>query len=115
MGKILIVIAIMLSLFLTASADAWTLNWDTQTGVDGFTLYYNTVENGETSEIDVGDVNSYDLDSLGLIKGTRYEFWLTAYNATGHSAESDHLRWTYPKDPIIIETMGAPVNILIRP
>lgn len=109
-----ILIAIILSLLLAASANAWTLSWDTQAGVDGFTLYYNTVD-GDTSEIDVGNVNTYDLDSLGLTIGTRYEFWLTAYNVVGHSAESDHLKWTYPKDPIVIEMMGAPVSIIIRP
>lgn len=98
------------------SAGAAELTWDAQGNTDGFILYHHEV--GDTpviSEQDVGDVTDYDLDTLGLTKGIRYEFFLRAYNGAGTSPESDHTRWTYPLDPIIIEMAGAPVNITIKP
>jgi len=108
-------LAILLFLSLAMSSFAWQLTWDASTGtVDGYLLSYGIVGAG-TTEIDVGDVLVYDLDSLGLTIGERYEFFLKAHNVTGNSGESDHLRWTAIGDPIIIEMAGQPLNILINP
>ena len=110
-------IAVTLIVFLMASvADAWHLSWGAQPEADGFTLYHNDVLlPADVTQTDVGNVNKFDLDMLGLTKGEKYEMWLTAHNEAGESGESDHLRWVYPKDTIIIEMLGAPVNILISP
>lgn len=117
MGIIRSVFLILIMVFALATmAGAASLTWDEQDDADGFILYHHEV--GDTpviNEQDVGDVTAYDLDTLGLTKGTRYEFFLRAYNVAGTSPESDHIRWTYPLDPIIIETAGAPVNITINP
>jgi hypothetical protein len=109
-------LTLIMILAFVISAGATELTWDAQDDADGFILYHHL--SGDISDIkdlDVGDVNIYDLDTLGLTKGVRYEFFLRAYNVAGTSSESDHIRWTYPLDPIIIEMAGAPVNITIKP
>ena len=112
-----LLLVLLMSLVLIVSVDAWELSWDASDGdPDGYNVFYCTVETSEDiTETDVGHVLVFELDNLGLLTATRYEFWVTAYNATGESSDSDHLRWTYPKDPIIIETLGAPVVITIIP
>ncbi len=107
---------LFMTLFITSTANAWELTWAAPTTVvGGYLLYYGIV--GEPAvETDIGKAGtSYDLDQLQLVVGERYEFFLKAYNDAGPSSESDHLRWTYPKPPIIIEMADAPINILIRP
>lgn len=107
---------IVFSLFLMVStANAWQLTWDASIGeVDGYLLSYGLVD-GIVTEIDIEDVTSYDLAPLGLTIGKRYEFFLKAYNNAGNSGESDHVRWTYQADPIIIEMLSAPISIIINP
>lgn len=105
---------VLLIFALCVSVCASSLTWDEQNNTDGFVLYhYTAAAPTVVSDLDIGDVNSYDLDTLGLAKGVRYGFFLRAYNSAGNSPESDHIMWTYPLDPIIIETAGAPTNIAI--
>lgn len=110
-------LTIIMILALVISAGAAELTWDVQDDADGFILYHHVVgDTTDVKDLDVGDVNVYDLDALGLTKGVRYEFFLKAYNSEGNnSSDSDHIRWTCPLDPIIIEMAGAPVNITIKP
>lgn len=107
---------VLLIFALCVSVGADSLTWDNQDNTDGFVLYHHTAADPTVvSDLDIGDVNSYDLDTLGLNKGVRYGFFLRAYNSAGSSPESDHIMWTYPFDPIIIETAVAPTNIAITP
>jgi hypothetical protein len=59
----------------------------------------------------------HDLDSMGLVEGTRYEFYIQGYvgNPRSISGESDHIRWTYPSAVIVIETMESPKAVYIMP
>lgn len=117
MSKI-IGLAICLTLAMAGIAGAWTLSWNASEGeVTGYKVYYNAVDvPADVTEVDRGTALNYSLDDIGLTPGTRYEFWATAYNATGESPDSDHLRWTTPPaEPVIIEMMGAPVQIIINP
>lgn len=107
---------VVILVLLTTLASAATLNWDTQSDATGFILYHHIVDDITIiNELDVGNVNVYDLDILGLTKGVRYEFFLRAYNTTGISTDSNHIQWTYPVPPLIIKMASAPVNIMITP
>ena len=116
MKKLLLTIAIVL---LATPCMAWTLSWDSAgAGIAGYEVTYGPSPLSGGTANDVGVATSIDLDSLGLAVGTRYEFYVRAYDsATPHnfSTESDHIRWTYPEPPVVIEMMGAPVNITINP
>jgi len=104
-----IFLIVILMLVSIPSAFAWSLAWDDSVGATGYKIYYHELDNpGVVTEIDVGNVTIFSLDNEELTKGIRYEFWCTAYNATDESSHSNHLRWTYPKDPVIIETLEAP-------
>jgi len=102
MKKLFLILAIILC---ASTASAWTISWDTVSGADGYQLSYGLVDTQVFTDLDMGTQTSQDLDSLGLIKGDRYEFYVRVYvgNPRSYSGESDHLRWTYPSDPKIIE------------
>lgn len=109
-----LILAILLSLFFAATAFAWALSWDVSEGATGYKVFYNVVEPpGEVAAVDVGNTTEHPL--VGLEVGVRYEFWCTAYNSTGESTKSDSLRWTYPREPIVVEMLDAPVHITINP
>ena len=117
MKKLLIAIAIVL---LASPCFAWTLSWDAATGADGYKVYYKPIPDTAYLEVDTGTTTSADLDALGLAEGVRYEIYVQAYaNTTGggvaYSGDSDHLRWTYPSTPIVVDMLGQPVNIVINP
>lgn len=113
-----LLLALTLVLFFTVQANAWTLSWNASEG-DGITynVYYNDINSPDNvTTVNNGTALNYDLDGAGLTAGARYEFWVTAYNETGESPDSDHVRWTTPPaEPVIIEMMGAPVQIIINP
>ncbi len=114
--KKLFILIIFIVFLMASAANAWHLSWGLQPEADGFTLYHNDVLlPADVTQTDVGNVNKFDLETLSLTKGERYEMWLTAHNEAGTSGVSDRLRWTYPKETIIIEMLGAPVNIFISP
>lgn len=112
-----LVLAMVMVFTLVVSVGAYTLSWDASDGATGYKVYYNTVDTpDDIMMVDRGSALSYDLDSASLLMGVRYEFWATAYNETGESPESDHIRWTTPpSEPVIIEMMSAPVQIIINP
>lgn len=114
MKKLLLII--VLCLFLASPALAWKLIWDGGSDAEGYRIYYNILDIPEEEIMyDVGLATECLIDELKLTKGTRYEFWCTAYNRSEESADSNHIRWTYPIDPVIIEMLGAPVIISIMP
>jgi len=113
MKRLLIVIAIVL---IPSLCSAWTLSWTPMPEADGYRVSYGTVSN-TSSVIDVGNNAQLDLSTISLSKGTRYEFYVQAYKGSpkSYGGESDHIRWTYPQDPLVIEMLGQPVNIVIQP
>jgi len=111
MKKLFIILAIV---FFAGSASAWTLHWDAVTGVDGYKLYHKDLAATSFIETDVGTVTSYDLTPLNLAIGTRYEFYLIAHSVGSTSGESDHIRWTVPVDPIVIELPNSPQRLVVE-
>ena len=120
MKKLLITIAIVL---MASNCFAWTLSWDAATGADGYRVTYSPspIVDGDTVNVqDVGTALTLDLDSLSLTVGTRYEMFVQAFANTdgggvAWSGHSDHLRWTYPAPPAIIEYQAPPQNPVINP
>jgi len=120
MKKLLLVIAIVL---MASPCFAWTLSWDVATGADGYRVTWAPspmVDGDPANQVDVGTALTFDLDSSGMLVGTRYEMFIQAYkNTTGggiaYSGHSDHLRWTYPTPPAIIEYQAPPQNPVIVP
>ena len=115
MKKLLITIALVL---LATPCFAWTLSWEAATGAEGYRVTYapSPIVDGDTVNVqDVGTALTLDLDSIGLTIGTRYEMFVQAYKGTSFSGHSDHLRWTYPAPPAIIEYQAPPQNPVINP
>ena len=97
------ILAVFMVLAMVCVANAWTLNWDDQTGVDGYSVFWKPLADTTFQEVS-GIANSeFDLDGLGLNPGVRYEFYIVAVSNGSISAESDHIRWTMPADPVTIE------------
>jgi hypothetical protein len=114
MKKLIVILSV---LFFASFAHAWKVSWDASAGADGYYLYYKDLTAQDFIELDVGNVTERSLDDIGLIEGTRYEFYVQAYVGSPRSlsGESDHIRWTYPSAVIIIETMEAPKAVYIMP
>jgi len=107
-------ILVLLAIMFATTANAWTLKWDAVTGVDGYKLFHKDLSATSFTEIDVGTSASYDLTPLNLSVGTRYEFYVIAHSQGSTSAESDHIRWTVPVDPIVIELPDSPQRLVIE-
>ena len=123
MKKIVIVLAIALSLIATSCFAGPTLQWGVASGEpDGFVLYWRVYETGLVVDpytvvgFGPGTVREYDLSQLNLTPGERYEFFLTATKDGSESAPSDLLRYTYPEEQQIIEIpeSNRPVSITIN-
>jgi hypothetical protein len=114
MKKTLIALALV---FAATTSHAWQLKWDATTGAAGYRVSYKTLAATTYTQVDVGNVTTFNLDNINLVQGQRYELFVQGYAGTpkSYSGESDHLRWTYPATPIIVEMMGQPVNIVIQP
>ena len=97
--------ATVLIILFPIIVSAWTISWDSLSGADGYQLSYGLVTDQVYTNLDMGSQTSQDLDALGLTKGERYEFYVQVYTGDpkSYSGESDHIRWTYPIDPQIIE------------
>jgi len=111
MKRVIIVLAILV---MAVTANAWTIKWDAVTGVDGYKLYWKDLSATAFAEVDVGTNVEYDLTPLNLAVGIRYEFYLTAHSQGSTSAESDHLRWTVPVNPVVVELPDSPQRLVIE-
>jgi hypothetical protein len=114
MKKLLIASAILL-FASTAMAAEWKLGWNATTGAAGYEVSYKTLAATTYTKVDAGNVLEWTIPTT-LVKGTRYEFFIRAYagNPKSYSGESDHIRWTVPNDPVIIEIPPAPSSIIIK-
>jgi hypothetical protein len=101
--KKLLIIALLLIAVPAGAAD-WTLSWTASTGAAGYEVSYKTLAATTYTVADVATATSWVLP-VTLVKGTRYEFYVRAYTAApkSYSGDSDHIRFTYPRDPLIIE------------
>jgi len=101
MKKLFLILAMV---FCASCVSAYTISWDAVSGAGGYQLYWSEI-GGTVNELDTMQNTEVDLDAIGLVKGTRYEFYVRLYvgDPRSYSGESDHLRWTYPADPAIIE------------
>jgi len=99
--KLILILAII---FCASYVSAYTISWDAVPEAEGYQLYWSEI-GGSVNELDTMQNTSVDLDAIGLIRGTRYEFYVRLYvgDPRSYSGESDHLRWTYPEEPRIIE------------
>lgn len=115
MKKLILALTIFFCLAFTGVANAWTINWQVIGGGDGVVLFYRALGAPTWTDLDIGNVATYDLDTLGLVAGTRYEFTLQVYVGAppSYSGNSDIIRWTYPAPPVVIETITAPVQVTI--
>ena len=115
MKRLLVVLAIVL---MASPCFAWELSWDVADGAEGYRVSYAVSpmdENTVPLTADVGTELVKSLDNMGLVEGTRYEIFVQAYEGTSFSGHSDHLRWTYPAPPAIIEYQEPPQNPVINP
>ena len=112
MKKTLLTIIFVLA--IAFSANAWTLNWDAASGADGYNFYWKVLTDTDYTVIDVGTALGYDFEPLNLVPGTRYEFYVTARSNGSISDESDHIRWTMPSPPVIVEIPEAPKQLIIN-
>ena len=104
MKKLLITIALVL---LATPCFAWTLQWNAVSDADGYRVTYNVLNDTNLVTIDTTTGTSVDLDALGLVAGTRYEFHVQCYvnnpPPVSYGCDSDYIRWTYPSEPIYVE------------
>jgi hypothetical protein len=112
--KRLLIIALLLIAVPAGAAD-WTLSWNASTGAAGYEVSYKPLAASTYTVADVATATSWVLP-VTLVKGTRYEFFVRAYTAApkSYSGDSDHLRFTYPKDPLVIEMPANPNQIIIE-
>ena len=117
MKKLLSILFVLLVGTLWSSfAIGWTLNWDASSGATGYRVSYKTLAATIYTQVDAGNVIQWTIPST-LVKGTRYEFFVQAYAGTtakSYSGDSDHIRWTYPNDPIVIELPAPASSIIIN-
>ena len=112
MKKTLLTIIFIMA--IAFSANAWDLSWSAADGADGYNFFWKPLTDTEATKIDVGPALIYDFEPLNLVPGTRYEFWVTAYNNGGESGMSDVWRWTMPSPPVIVEIPEAPKQLIIN-
>jgi hypothetical protein len=101
--KKLLIIALLLIAVPSGAAD-WTLSWPAAPSAAGYEVNYKTLAANSYTVADVGNVLSW-IVPITLVKGTRYEFFVKAYSPVpkSYGGDSDHVRWTYPRDPLIVE------------
>jgi len=115
MKKLLLGLVVSL-LFAGSAFGSPTLRWDVQNGEpDGFILSFKELSATIWNSVAIvpGTLREYDLGALNLQQGVRYEFFLQATESGSQSAESDHLRYTMPSEPQVVE-IPAEARIVIE-
>lgn len=116
MKKTLSILAVLAMVLCVGTvAHAYKLTWTVAGTYDGCDVYWRQA--GSTTaftKVDVGKVTSYVIDSLPLVKGTRYEFYVDAYYKGSFSGPSDTLRWTFPADSVVVEYPDAPKSVILQ-
>lgn len=114
MKKLLFVLAVMI--FAVPAFAGFNLEWQAASGASGYRVSYKPLSATTYVQVDVTNAISWPIPAT-LVKGTRYEFFVQAYTGTttkSYSGDSDHLRWTYPLDPTVIELPAAPSSLVIN-
>jgi hypothetical protein len=113
--KKLLGIIFILSLLFVGQVYAASLQWTASTGAAGYQVSYKTLAATTYTVVDVGNVVQWTIPTT-LVKGTRYEFFVNVYAGTpkSYSGDSDHIRWTMPRDPVIIELPEGPNTIILN-
>jgi hypothetical protein len=112
MKKLIVLSALLL---ISTTAFASQLLWSASVGATGYEVSYKPLAATEWVIVDIGNVTAWTTPAT-LVKGTRYEFFIRAYagNPKSYSGDSDHIRWTVPTDPVIVEIPPAPSSIIIK-
>ena len=118
MKRLIIIVAIVTMAFASTAmaAGPWKLQWSPEPNKDGAMLFWKAVSDTGFVSLDIGNVDEYDLAPLPLAPDTRYEFYVQFYKGDpkSFSGESDHIRWTFPSPPIVIDMQGRPTQIIIN-
>jgi hypothetical protein len=104
--------AVVLSLAAGAAVGAINVTWDTVPGASGYRLYCEPapLSGGPyTADFEV-PAPPVDIESAAPA-GVPTECWVTAYDATQESADSNHLRLTNPGPFQVIEMLTPPAQI----
>ncbi len=111
MKKFLIALAI---LAIAVPSFAATLSWDASIGAEGYQVNYRAIGAPNWTPVTVTAI-SFDLDTLPLVAGTRYEFQVFATAAGSTSGGSDIIRWTLEGAPAIVEIFESPKSLIFNP
>ncbi len=90
----LLMSTLLIAMFSTSIALASKLAWETPSGDSptGYKILVGTTSGSYTQELDVGNVNEYEITSLysalGLSSGTVYYLSINAYNNDGNSTST---------------------------
>lgn len=97
----------------TNALGAPTLIWDKVPGATGYKVYCTpTPVTTRPTPVDNGAALTADLAAC-VQEDTQMEVWVTAYNATTESGDSDHLQFTYggPPQTIVLPTVPKSLTI----
>ena len=97
-------------MFIAAPAMATTLQWNPSVGAESYEVRYRAIGAPVWEGVGIA-TTSYDLDTLPLVAGTRYEFQVFAVAAGSTSGGSDIIRWTLEQPPTIIEIFESPKGV----
>jgi len=104
--------AVVLSLVAGAAAGAVNVTWDEVPAAEGYRVYCEPtpLSGGPyTADFDVV-APPVDIESATPV-GVQHECWVTAYDMTGESADSNHIRLTNPGPFQVIEMLTPPGQI----
>ena len=106
--KVLSVALFLCSISMLARADY--LKWDhgDLACVDGYRIYYGLGVDDLTM-IEVGLIDTYDLNLLTLTACKRYEFYVSAFNRVGESEKAGPVYAVR-----VVDVPGAPSNVRIE-
>lgn len=111
-------LAALLVFALVVPAMAVNLMWDDpnpyEVGVQGYKVYWQLSDGSGTAKVaDVqGQGNTHvTINDTNFVYGVSYDYWVTAYNAVGESANSQSISNTRPWPSGDPQVPGAPTGI----